>query len=64
MAPDTSVELLLNIPSNVDAPFTGTTVCRGRIVRTVASAPLEHRPGFAAAILDCESLPLFDPRRI
>ena len=62
--PNAAVELLLTIPSNLRAPFVGTTVCEARIVRTVPADPLENRCIFAAAIVKTAP-PLFvDPRRI
>ena len=64
LAPQTPIELLLNIPPNTTAPFAGTTVCRGRIVRAVESSALASRPAFAAAILEYETSNVIDPRRI
>jgi len=64
MPPNADVEILLNIPANVTTPFSGTTLCRGRIVRAVESSALENRPAFAAAILEFETTHLIDPRRI
>lgn len=60
----TQVEMLLNIPADLPSPFTGTTICRGRIVRAVEPSGLHHRPAFAATILEYESSHLSDPRRI
>jgi hypothetical protein len=58
------IELLLNIPADLPGPFTGTTICRGRIVRAVEPSALEDLPAFAAMILEYETSHLIDPRRI
>lgn len=62
--PQTQIEMLLDIPPDLPSPFSGTTICRGRIVRSVAPSALEDRPAFAAAILEYETSHLNDPRRI
>jgi len=64
MEPQTPVELLLNIPPDLPAPFSGATICRGRIVRAVSASALEERPAFAAAIVEYETAHVIDPRRI
>ena len=64
LEPDTSIEILLTIPEHVSTPFSGTTICRGRIVRAVGPSLLEDRPAFAAAILEYETTRVTDPRRI
>ena len=64
VATNAPVEILLNVPSNVQAPFTGATFCEGRIVRTVSSQSPENRAVFAAAILKFETAFFIDPRRI
>jgi hypothetical protein len=58
------IEMLLNIPADQPSPFTGTTICRGRIVRAIEPSALEDRPAFAAIILEYETSHLIDPRRI
>jgi len=60
----TPVELLLTIPPDLPSPFSGTTICRGRIVRAVEPSPLEDRPAFAARIVEYETSPSIDPGRI
>lgn len=64
MAPQTPIELLLNIPPDATTPFAGTTICRGRIVRALGPSALASRPAFAAAILEYETSNVIDPRRI
>jgi PilZ domain len=64
LEPDTRVEILLNIPEHISTPFSGTTICRGRIVRAEGPSALEDRPAFAAAILEYETTRVADPRRI
>lgn len=58
------IELLINIPADLPSPFTGTTICRGRIVRAIEPSALEDRPAFAATIVEYETSHLLDPRRI
>lgn len=58
------VEMLLNIPPDLPSPFTGATICRGRIVRSVAPSTRQDRPAFAATIVEYETSHLVDPRRI
>lgn len=60
----TPIEILLDIPPDLPSPFSGTTICRGRIVRAIDASPLEDRPAFAATIVEYETSPLMDPRRI
>jgi hypothetical protein len=64
IAPNTRIEMLLTIPPDISSPFSGTTICRGRIVRAVGPSALEIRPAFAATILEYETSHLNDPRRI
>jgi len=64
MAPQTAIELMLDVPPNVSTPFAGATICRGRIVRAVESSAFANGPAFAAAILEYETTRLVDPRRI
>ena len=58
------IEMLLNIPPELPSPFTGTTICRGRIVRAVEPSALQDRPAFAATIVEYETSHVSDPRRI
>jgi hypothetical protein len=64
MLPDSTIQMLLSIPADLQAPFAGTTMCEGRIVRTVPSETLENRAVFAASILEFETTLFVDPRRI
>jgi hypothetical protein len=64
LAPNTPVEMLINIPAEISSPFAGTTICRGRIVRALGPSALEDRPAWAAAIIEYESSHVVDPRRI
>jgi PilZ domain-containing protein len=64
MALSTPVELLLDIPPELPTPFTGTTICRGRIVRAEGPSAEEHRTAFAATIAEYETSNVVDPRRI
>ena len=69
MAPQTPIELLLNIPPHATTPFAGTTICRGRIVRALGTGDRgsgigDRGPAFAAAILEYETSNVIDPRRI
>jgi hypothetical protein len=59
-----AVEMLLHLPSDLRTPFTGTTLCEGRIVRTISSQSPENRAIFAASILRFETAFFMDPRRI
>ena len=58
------VEMLLDIPPELPSPFSGSTICRGRIVRAIEPSSLEDRPAFAATIVEYETSHLIDPRRI
>jgi hypothetical protein len=58
------IEMLLTIPADLPSPFTGTAICRGRIVRSVEPSALENRPAFAVTIVEYETSNLMDPRRI
>jgi hypothetical protein len=60
--PDTSIEMLMVLPSEVTGEAAGTSMCYGRIVRTISPGS-DARPILAAAILQWERLPQ-DPRRI
>ena len=64
IAPDTPVEMMMDIPSFIATPVAGAAICRGRIVRTVAPSMREDRHAMAAAILEYELARPFDPRRI
>jgi hypothetical protein len=64
IAPQTAIELLLDVPPDISTPFYGATRCRGRVVRAVGPSPLANGPAFAAAIFECETTRLVDPRRI
>lgn len=64
MEVNTSIEMLLAMPSEILGDAAGTTMCRGRVVRAVTPAAFEDRPAVAAAILDCDPVTLPDPRRI
>ena len=64
LVPPTWIEMLLDIPADLPSPFSGTTICRGRIVRAVGPSTLERRPAFAATITEYETSRVFDPRRI
>lgn len=63
MEPETSVEMFLAIPDDVAAPFAGTTICRGRIVRAIGRSEVDDLPAFAAAIQEYDT-GVNDPRRI
>lgn len=60
---NTAVELLLILPREVAGDDAGTTMCRGRIVRSEWGL-VDPRPALAATLLDCEPLQPPDPRRI
>ena len=64
IAPQTAIELVLDVPPDIWTPFFGATRCRGRVVRAVGPSPLANGPAFAAAIFECETTRLVDPRRI
>jgi hypothetical protein len=64
IAPDTPVELMMEIPTFIATQVAGPAICRGRIVRSVAASPLEDRPVVAARILEYELSRPSDPRRI
>jgi hypothetical protein len=59
---ETHVELVVNIPANVTAPFSGTVLCRGRVVRAVSSPPSDDRHGFAVTLLEYDTTKLTPPR--
>ena len=64
IAPNTPVELMLDIPTFVSTPIAGRAVCRGRVVRAEPKSPLEDRPAVAATIFEYELARPSDPRRI
>ena len=64
VAPETPVEMMLEIPTFIATPVAGPTICRGRIVRAVAPKRREDLHALAAAILEYELARPFDPRRI
>jgi hypothetical protein len=64
IAPNTPVELMLDIPTFVSTPVAGHAICRGRVVRAEAPSPLEDRPAVAATIFEYELARPSDPRRI
>ncbi len=61
---DTPVEMMMEIPTFIATPVAGRTICRGRIVRSIKTSPLEDRHAFAAAIQEYELARPLDPRRI
>jgi hypothetical protein len=64
IAPNTPVEMMMEIPSFIAIPVAGPAICRGRIVRTVGPSLREDRHAMAARIHEYELAHPFDPRRI
>jgi hypothetical protein len=64
LEPNTPLELMLDLPTIVAAPASGTALRRGRVVRAVPPSLLEHRSAVAAAFVDYQHAPPTDPRRI
>jgi hypothetical protein len=58
---DTPVEFVVNIPANVPAPFWGTLLCRGRVVRAASSPPSDNRHAFAVTLLEYDTTQLIPP---
>src|SRR3954468_3373926 len=64
LEPNTPLELMLDLPTIVSAPASGTALRRGRVVRATAPSILHVRPVVAAAFIDFQHTPPIDPRRI
>jgi hypothetical protein len=64
LEPNTALEMMLDLPTIVAAPASGTALRRGRVVRATAPTFLEVRPAVAAAFIDFLLTPPIDPRRI
>ena len=62
--PNTPLEMMLDLPTIVSAPASGSALRRGRVVRAMAPSMLEDRPAVAAAFVDFQHTPPIDPRRI
>lgn len=63
LEPDTPLEMMLDVPTIVSIPASGTALRRGRVVRA-APSPRGQRPTVAAAFVDFHQFPPPDPRRI
>jgi PilZ domain-containing protein len=64
LEPNTPLEMLLDLPTLIAAPASGTSLRRGRVVRAIAPSIIEDRPAVAAAFIDFQHTPPIDPRRI
>jgi len=64
LEPNTPLEMLLDLPTLIASPASGTSLRRGRVVRAVSPSLLEGRPAVAAAFVDFQHTPPIDPRRI
>jgi hypothetical protein len=64
LKPDTSIEMLFNIPADLPGLISGSTMCRGRTVRALGPSLHEDRPAFAAMIVGYDRAHVLDPRRI
>jgi hypothetical protein len=64
LEPETTLELLLDIPPAVLSVSAGNVLRRGRVVRAEPPSPRANRPGVAAAFVDLLGTPPIDPRRI
>jgi len=62
--PHTLLELMLDLPTMIAAPATGSALRRGRVVRAVPPTLLDTRPAVAATFVDFHGTPPVDPRRI
>jgi hypothetical protein len=63
--PDTTLEMMLDMPAIVTRTAAGSALRRGRVVRAVTPAsPRQGRRAVAAAFVDSQQLPPVDPRRI
>lgn len=64
LEPNTPLEMMLDIPTIIAAPVSGSALRRGRVVRAIPPSPLEDRAAVAAAFIDFQHIPPVDPRRI
>src|SRR5262245_20901316 len=64
IAPNTPLELMLEVPTIVAASASGTALRRGRVVRAMPPSILEDRAAVAATFVDFQHTPPIDPRRI
>jgi hypothetical protein len=64
LEPNTLVEMMLDLPTLIDAPAPGTALRRGRIVRALAPTRAQTRHAVAATFVDYFHTPPVDPRRI
>jgi hypothetical protein len=62
--PNTPLEMMVDLPTIVAAPASGSALRRGRVVRAMAPSMVEDRPAVAAAFIDVQHTPPIDPRRI
>jgi hypothetical protein len=62
--PNTPLEMMLDLPTIVASPASGSALRRGRVVRAMAPSMVEDRPAVAAAFIDFQHTPPIDPRRI
>jgi hypothetical protein len=64
LEPDTTLELMLDIPTVVSTSGSRGPLRRGRVVRAIPPSPRGGRPAVAAAFVDVQTMPPIDPRRI
>jgi hypothetical protein len=64
LEPNTPLEIMLDIPTIIATPASGSALRRGRVVRAIAPSPREQRPAVAATFVDFQHTPPIDPRRI
>jgi hypothetical protein len=64
LEPNTPLEMMLDLPTIISAPASGTALRRGRVVRAVPPTLLEDRAAVAATFVDFQHTPPIDPRRI
>jgi hypothetical protein len=64
LEPNAPLEMMLDLPTIVSAPASGTALRRGRVVRAIPPSPFETRAAVAAAFVDFQHTPPLDPRRI
>lgn len=64
LEPNTVLEMMVDLPTLLETPASGSALRRGRVVRAIAPTTREKRPAVAAAFVDFYSTPPVDPRRI
>ncbi len=64
LEPNTILEMMLDLPTLIEAPAPGSALRRGRVVRAISPSRIEARHQLAATFVDYSHVPPVDPRRI